>query len=451
MSDTDFEEEHDEAFGGAGEAPSPSAARPPAESGGVVKVRGREFAVGLFWSAIEEIPQANAEAKAAAAREGTEADFYCVRLSGNPQYGLGRRADGHRAGMPSLAAAVADNRTGSWAGCFVIGDGYYVIAVKDDGIFPGTDRYYLSEDDARSEFDRIAGLGEWSDIFAPASFGYSESKEMPINNLLIGKPSVRLADVSGRARRYFLFGGLLLVAVAVFGGYRYQEYLAEQAREAAMRAMREAGARNNPLKQKVEIPPMPWEGRVQGLPLMEKCIEAITQMRKVEYPGWKVGVYSCSGGDKPGAKALGVELTRDGPISSINWVKYAIERAGLRSGVSPTGAAAAVVTQPLPSIPAIPIDVKTARIPDMQRFLLSQFDERLTRIDLSSGEHNQFWTGLKLSFRTQLSPLVYSDILGRIPALIISKVAYDSRTWLWTIEGVTYEQHIPADAQPRRR
>src|SRR5437016_1609070 len=98
MSDTDFDEDTEDAFGGGKDESAPTAARPPAESGGVVKVKGKEFAVGLFWSAIEEIPQATAEAKAAAAREGTAADFYCVRLSGNPQYGLGRRADGHRAG-----------------------------------------------------------------------------------------------------------------------------------------------------------------------------------------------------------------------------------------------------------------------------------------------------------------------------------------------------------------
>lgn len=451
MSDDFDDDDNEEAFGGGGDDPAPAAARPPAESGGVVKVKGKEFAVGLFWSAIEEIPQAASEAKAAAAREGTAADFYCVRLSGNAQYGLGRRADGHRAGMPSLAAAVADNRQGSWIGCFLIGDGYYVIAVRDDGIFPGTDRYYLAEDDARAEFERIYLIGDWEGVFAPPSFGYSDAKEMPINNLLIGKPSVRLADVSGRSRKFFLFGGLILVIVAVFGGFRYSEYLAEQASEAAMRAMREAGVRNNPLQQKVEIPPMPWEGRVQGVIFMEKCIAGIKDLQKVEFPAWKIGQYSCTGGDKPGSKTVSVDLQRDGPVSSINWVKYAVDKSGLKTGVSPAGAQGALVTLPMPSIPAIPIDVKTAKISDVQRYLISQFDERLTRIDLSAGENTQFFAGLKLSFRTQVSPLSFADILRRIPALIISKITYDSRTWLWSIEGVTYEQRIPPNAQPRRR
>jgi hypothetical protein len=452
MSDTDFDEDTERAFGAGGNDDEPVAAAtlPSAESGGVVKIKGKEFAVGLFWSAIEEIPQAAAEAKAAAAREGTAADFYCVRLSGNPQYGLGRRSDGHRAGMPSLAAAVADNRHGSWIGCFLIGDGYYLIAVRDDGIFPGTDRYYLSEEDARSQFERIYAISDWEGTFAPPTFGYSEAKEMPINNLLIGKPSVRLSDVAGRSRKFFLFGGLILAMVAVFGGFRYSEYLAEQASDAAMKAMRDAGNRNNPLRQKVEIPPMPWEGRVQGAIFMEKCAAGIKDLQKVEFPGWKIGNYSCTGGDKPGAKSVAVDLQRDGPVSSINWVKYATDKAGFRAGVTPVGAQGALVTLPMEPVPTIAIEVQTLKIPNMQRFLISQFDERLTRIDLAPGEHNAFVTGLKMSFKTQVSPLSFSDILGRIPALVISKMTYDSRTWLWTIEGVTYEQHIPANAKPRR-
>lgn len=454
MSDDFDDEDAEETFGGGGDkAPAPASTTPAAESGGVVKVKGKEFAVGLFWSAIEEIPQAASEAKAAAAREGTLADFYCVRLSGNAQYGLGRRADGHRAGMPSLAAAVADNRQGSWIGCFLIGEGYYVIAVRDDGIFPGTDRYYLSEDDARSEFERIYTIGDWEGVFAPPAFGYSEAKEMPINNLLIGKPSVRLADVSGRSRKFFLFGGLILVIIAVFGGFRYSEYLAEQASDAAMRAMREAGVRNNPLKQKVEIPPMPWEGRVQGAIFLEKCVAGIKDLQKVEFPAWKIGNYICANGDKPGAKVVAVDLQRDGPVSSINWVKYATDKSGINASVTPVGsqAQAALVSVPMGPIPSIAIDVQTAKIRDMQRYLWSQFDERLTRIDLTPGENTQFVAGLKLHFKTQVSPLSFSDILQRIPALVISKVTYDSKTWLWSIEGVTYEQRIPPNAKPRRR
>jgi hypothetical protein len=352
--------------------------------------------------------------------------------------------------MPSLAAAVADNRQGNWIGCFLIGEGYYLIAVRDDGIWPGTDRYYLSEEDARSAFESIFPIGEWEGIFAPQSFGYSEAKEMPINNLLIGKPSVRLHVVSGRSRKFVLFGGLILVMLAVFGGFRYSEYLSEQASEAAMRAMREAGNRNNPLRQKVEIPPMPWEGRVQGAIFIEKCAAGIKDLQKVEFPGWRAGNYYCANGDKTGPKTAAVDLMRDGAASSINWVKYATDKAGYKAGVTPVGAQGALVTLPIGPIPAIAIDVQTGKIPEMQRFLISQFDERLTRIDLAGGEHNQFVTGLKLTFRTNVAPSNFLDILQRIPALVIYKMTYDSRTWLWTIEGVTYEQHIPANAKPRK-
>lgn len=443
-----FEEhEHDErGFGVADEESSrlePAAAR-AAGSPGVVRIKGRDYAVGLDWFQIEDIPSADREAKAMATRENSKADFYCARITGTPQFGLGHRSHGHRTGQLSLAAAVADNRQGSWLGCFAVEGGFYLVGVRDDGIYPGTDKFFASEDDARAVYDQLYEA-DWSERFAPASFGFETAKDLPINSVLLVKSNVKLRDVAGRSRAVYMLGGLVLVGGLVFAAFQYNSYLQQQAIQRTLAEMsRNAG---NPLKQKVEIPPMPWEGRPEGAVFLERCFQTIQGLRPFEFPGWKPTLYGCDAT----SRAAAIELVRDGPISSINWISWVREKAGRKWGVSPNGAERAQVTQALESIPEIKIDVQTAKISEIQRYLLSRFDEMLTKITLSPGENTEFVSGLKFSFKSQVGPMNYHGVLKNIPALVMSKVTYDPNTWLWSVEGVAYEQHIPQNATKRRK
>ena len=95
--------------------------------------------------------------------------------------------------------------------------------------------------------------------------------------------------------------------------------------------------------------------------------------------------------------------------------------------------------------------MQSAKISEIQRFLLSRFDESMTKITLSPGENTEFVSGLKFSFKTQVNPMNYHGVLKNIPALVLSKVTYDPNTWLWSVEGVAYEQHIPQNATKRRK
>src|SRR3546814_4021743 len=69
---------------------------------GVAHVEGlkRDYAVGLLWNSVENASKAAKEARAMAATAGMDSDFYCVRTEGVPQYGLGSREFGHKAGIP---------------------------------------------------------------------------------------------------------------------------------------------------------------------------------------------------------------------------------------------------------------------------------------------------------------------------------------------------------------
>ncbi|MGY3582231.1 hypothetical protein ACVIGB_000844 [Bradyrhizobium sp. USDA 4341] len=453
MSQIEAFDEHDaeeHGFGAiAGESVAKDA-RPASRSSGstgVVRIKGKDFAVGLDWFQIEDIPSADREAKAMATRENSKADFYCARITGTPQFGLGLRSLGHRAGQLSLAAAVADNRSGSWLGCFAVEGGFYLIAVRDDGIYPGTDKLYASEDEARSNYDQLYEQ-EWNERFAPASFGLDGAKDLPIGSLLVVKPQVKLRDVAGRSRTIYMVAGLILVGGLVFAGFQYNSYLQRLEVERTLAEMSKRAS--NPLKQQVEIPPMPWEGRPQGAIFLERCVEAIQSLKPFEFPGWKPNLYGCTGGDGTSRAAV-IDLLRDGPVSSINWISWVREKAARKWGVSPTSGDRVQVTQQLDAIPEIKIDVQTARIAEIQRFLLSRFDEMLTKVTLSPGENTEFVSGLKFSFKTQVDPMNYDGVLQNIPALVVSKVTYDPNTWLWSVEGVAYEQHIPKNATKRRK
>src|SRR3546814_3158088 len=112
-----------------------------------------------------------------AATAGMDSDFYCVRTEGVPQYGLGSREFGHKAGIPSLAAHAASNKGGSWIGAFTVRDGFYLLAVKDDAVLSEYDKFFASEDEARSAFWDIHQAERWPESFAPGSWGVERSEE----------------------------------------------------------------------------------------------------------------------------------------------------------------------------------------------------------------------------------------------------------------------------------
>ena len=104
------------------------------DQNGVLKISGKDYAVGLFWNSASDAAAAAAEAKAAARNPGLDADFYTVRGEIMPQYGLGYKDSGHKAGMPSLAAHLNNAVEGNWIGVFTYADNYYLVAVRDDAI-----------------------------------------------------------------------------------------------------------------------------------------------------------------------------------------------------------------------------------------------------------------------------------------------------------------------------
>lgn len=433
----------------------PAVAPDAASSGpgvGVVRVAKRDYAVGLHWNGVEQPSKAAAEAREMAASPSFNADLFCVRSGSTPQFGLGFKSQGHKSGMPSLAAHLAQSRGGSWIGLFEVVGGYYLVAVRDDGILAECDRFFEDPDEARAVFEDFQGQSEWDDAIAPEDFDIPGARPASIEAMLEGRPQVRLAEVR-RSSNIIRFGlALLAIGVIIIGGMTYLDHQEQLRIEEEARLALEA-ARNNilgPEEQPIEIPEMPWEGRRLAVPVIEECVKGILKF-PTDIPGWKVGDFVCNEG---GAV---VSVDRDGAAGigggSINWIRVQTRHMGqdvaIRDPKEGSGSRV-LVSWPIAQTPAIPVDLKTAPVAKMKAMLLEHMEERMTPVIFGEADNTEFWRGFTFTFTTAEDPRGFVDLIGALPGAIVTNVLYNVDAHEWTLEGKAYEQ-LPLPPNAVRR
>ncbi|NDE89694.1 MAG: hypothetical protein EB059_00925 [Alphaproteobacteria bacterium] len=209
---------------------------------GVVKVGRRTYAVGLLWqpSPSGRIAQA---AREAAAQPGQQSDFYCVRAASKsvaiPQYGLAQSAQGHKAGMATLAASLANAQPGSWAGAFRLREGTWVVVVRDDLIAPDGDVLFDNDEAARDRLLQEVSLGGVQRVYAPDGWAVPGSDPTPLPLLLQDRVECRLQPVH-LPMRLIMYGAAAaaVVCLIIFLALQYQaeqerieQEIADQARK----------------------------------------------------------------------------------------------------------------------------------------------------------------------------------------------------------------------------
>lgn len=437
----------DNSFGfDGGVTPSPSDA--PGTGVGVIAVAKRDYAVGLHWNGVEQPTKAATEARELASSSSFNADYYCVRQGATPQFGLGFRSQGHKAGMPSLAAHVALARSGSWIGLFEVAGGFYLIAVRDDGILSECDRFFSDPDEARNTFEDFQGQSEWSEAIAPADFDIPGTTPGSIESLLEGRPQVRLHEVRRSSNIIRLGLALLAVGGIVIGGMLYLDHL-EALRIQAEQLAIDAKNAVSPEPEKIEIPPMPWEGMKMGVPVLDACVAGILKF-PTDIPRWDVKEFFCQNGSAAAAIDRVGQLGSGG--GSINWISVQIKGFNPAASVIPPaeGSGGRVSVQwPLPETPTIPVDLKTAPVAKMRAAMLAQFEERMTPVLFSESDANEFWRGFIFRFTTKEDPRSFDNVIGALPGVIMNSVRYSVDSHEWTLEGKAYEQ-LPLPQKPRQ-
>jgi hypothetical protein len=417
---------------------------------GVVRVGKRDYAVGLYWNSVNLSTSAVAEAREMASSERISADFFCIRQGLSAQFGLGFKDMGHKSSMPSLAAHVSSVKSGSWIGIFEVVGGYYLIAIRDDGILAESDKFYSSEEAARDAFDNFRAQSDWQETIAPKSFNLSGVKEMDISTLLEGRPPARLREV----RRSINAVRLLIAAAAIggvlIGGFYYidsieQEKLREELARRTLEAQQLIVGKEKP----IEVPPMPWEGKPNGFAFLKACRDQVGRLQ-ADVPGWKLTDVICA--DKSVAAAYqrrGTLGTGGGPIT---WIAPYIHKPGFSPSVEfpPAGSTNTARAQwQIGDLPNIPVDIETMKIAQVRTKILHILERRMTTVAFTDADSNEFWRGLAFTFKTKEDPMRFSDLIGALRGVIITKLHLAVGTTEWTLEGKIYEQ-LPLPKQAKR-
>lgn len=431
------------------------------EKGGTVVVGKKTYAVGLLWVSVSEKGKIEAEAKAAASRSG--ADLICIHRPARKQYGLGSKATGHKAGMAPLAPMLAAVIEGNFIAAIQVSGGYYLVAVRDSLVLSGWDRLIPDKDEALEAFHELFIDSDWHEAIAPSDWALDNTKVADLEDLLKGaKPASKLQPVSS-VGLILKAAGLLIVLGGLFYGYSTYEAAQEaklEAEAAAAAAAQAAAAREAMADHKTfKLPPMPWEGRLKGVPMIADCVDAILKA-PIDVPGWTPVALSCSsdGETPPGRETwtMNLSLVRTG--GTINWVGPALNKPGFRPSVSEGADGNVLVSWPVDTatVPAFKAAAASSNLRTVRGYLVPQFEEVFEPISLqdndgltveapASGPSNKkvqvlLERHLDFSFKTAQDPKDYLSILAPVPVLAAKSVRLDIASWTWTIEGTVYER-----------
>ncbi len=415
---------------------------------GIVTVGRRPYAVGLYWenSPSGRISQA---AREAAHQPGADAIYFAARAGNKagrvPQFGLSQNAEQHHAGMAALAACIANQQPGSWAGAFRMREGVALVIVRDDLIVPDGDQFFLDETEARDRLIQEMTFGGLQRIYAPESWGISGADSMPLSLLLNDRADVHLRHVAiPKSVRMALMGvvGLVVLGLAI-GWYIQDQNEKETAQrmanmQALERAKREAARTSLNTIQRPEYPPpdRKWEKEPKPIEFLDACQQALSSL-PLAIVGWKMETITCAG-------------------SSIaqTWRRtsgFALPPAD--AAITDNGSAV-TISQPMQKLSGRGPEELTDIATVTNRYLSQNWEGTISRIPDDpppppppgyTGQWNPPptpWVKRSFTLSARVLPSTLPVYFDGLPGVIISKASVNtgSAGSAWKIEGVIYEK-----------
>lgn len=272
--------------------------------GGFYELDKKKYAWGLIW----DLPNLELEndklSKRKIAKQAKEAapsmgaNLYLVT---EHQYALGSTSHEQASGMRSVATSLMDRWGDSFVAAFELENFYYLIAVKDGIVIPGSDVRTNSVDEAMNFVNSKLTSDEsdeWGRIVAPATWDIPKSTEEKFDLVIRASRSrIRLKDATTKS---LLKKAVILSSAAIicYGGYyAYNLYEAhkieaEQALQKlnASKAMQAAKMRaQNAAKNEL----WPWDNQPIGQYAIATCQSAMSNI-PVILPGYAFTGLSCS-------------------------------------------------------------------------------------------------------------------------------------------------------------
>lgn len=404
------------------------------KSGTGMHIGNDTYATSLFWQPLQNQEDPYTEVGEAAESIMEGADLFCIKQGKAPQFGICVSAEGYKPGQPvaaaSLASALAKNS--SFVGVFKVDEGWWYVCVRNDIILSDGDMLFLNEEDAKNQFLSMLAVPDWGIKIAPPEWNFENTEYPELGELLRRGTRAKLQKINA------LRGTKLIVVVVISGviglwlisSIINNLFLSPSKPKitpiTAPKAIR-------PIEKPPEI--KPWETLSDASEVFKQCYLNVTELLKIQPPGWKIGAITCSTG------AASTLWQRQ--VGRINWVNKALDDSGVKiSGrsVSEDGNALSAsigfegikkMSSP-PSMGAI----------DLRNTLNDLFQAIGHKVSLSdevtvSVEQNTY-RAVKFKFVSNNNPLVWNELLTKFSGLNITMIKYDTNSETWEYEGSIY-------------
>ena len=416
--------------------------------GGVVTVDDQKYAVGLMWQPVQNIDDPNPEIRETMDSE-PDADLYCLRQTSVFQYGVGRSSLGHRSGMPSLAASVAASLSQyeSFCAVFQVEEGWWFVAVRNSLILAEEDVLFATEEEAQRAYSSMMAVPDWDACIVPAEWDIDGTIQKSLVELVAKARKVRLQEANAARRTYFLLfiavvilaalAGLIMVLVnlwrSVFPPQTIQPVQVPQVIQPVA---------PEPESQK------PWEKLVDTKPLIEKCWGDIYQIKSIAFPGWKIGLITCT------KEGITTTWTKQGKEGFLSWMRFGIkeyEFTDLTVDVSGNTAVGNVAFSGIPVVGSVPTLTPTELQDDLAEIQQStglnlQFNQQVyldppNRPDGSRPPNQKSYTYFTFATNSDYTPWEWIQFFEKFSGFELTKIEYNPSndlTTKWRYEGRIY-------------
>ena len=432
-----------------------------AERSNITSVNGKQFVSGLFWQQLSSPNSFMKEARAIGAKNGW--DVVAIRRGLRIQAGFVSKKIGAIKGMYSLAAALAGQLGPFWLGAFELEDGRYaVVGVKDNSIIPGFD-LICDREEALAKLHEGASLMGFSDdsMYAPLDFSFSQH-ERKLADLLQPKrlksdyrlKQLKFGLTTKELVRYSLAG--VLAVAGVFSYTQYQAYekkklFEQQVREAEQRAAELQRLNDNTKKaQTVKALAHPWAKLPAATVFVKACVSVIDSV-PLSVGGWTFDAATC--GDN------GVEITYKRTTLGTTVKTFLEEAEGLFVAAPKfKDEAKTVIVQRRWEAEFAgdePLEPSGATITDVTAYFQAlevpvRFEDRPVTVppapavvpgEVAVPAPVPDWKEIVFNFKSGLSPVEFSDVLGRHTGMRIKEIKVelkDEAALEWNIKGEIY-------------
>ena len=420
--------------------------------GPTMVVNDTTYAVTLFWQPLQDTNDPYPEVQETVDNFMEGADLFCLRQGTSPQYGIGNSTEGHKAGMPSAAAAIAEifQDKPSSVAVFEVDEGWWFIAIRNDLILSEEDMLYLNEEDAKRAFYAMMAVPDWGRKIAPASWEIEGTEEVDLWDILKAPGGSKLMHINKNQRQKMKIITIAAGVLVLFIGYKLISGLFSSETKPIIRPL----APMKPLfeeevpKQK-EVIVHPWEKLVVTEDLLNRCQAAVQQVKTMIVPGWTLGQISCS--------ASGLSTTWTMQWGHLGWIKRAFEEyntRGLDFLIDNSGKVAIVslsigdvaIHSQAPKMMAYESREELNNIFQAINQTINLSEERTVRQAQTSKDglgsnvkENKTYPRLKFSFSSDLPMEEWLTMFNQFPALEILRLNYNPSNNIWTYEGQIYE------------